>query len=68
MARQWVDFAVALPSNASVEIAVGDDGALRLEIDVHNDAESLVQLADALRHAVVEIDEQRALLVDGGGA
>jgi hypothetical protein len=63
MSRQWVDFSLALPSGASVEIDIDDDtGTLRAEIELHCDAERLTLLADALRSAVVEVDAQRARL------
>ena len=57
--RQWVDFDLALPSGASVEIDVGEDGNLRIEIECHNDRVTLALLEDSLRKAVVEVAERR---------
>jgi hypothetical protein len=59
VSRTWFDTAIELPAGASVEIDIGDSGALRVELEVHNDDGTLVRLADALRRVVVEIDQQR---------
>jgi hypothetical protein len=63
-ARQWIDFDVLLPSGASVEVDIHDAGTLRANLECHNDPATLTLLADALRAAVVEVDEQRAMLRD----
>jgi hypothetical protein len=60
--RQWFETELALPSAASVEVYANDAGALACVLEVHCDAETLVQLSDALRAAVVEVDAARARL------
>ncbi|MGH7436950.1 MAG: hypothetical protein ACRENE_14855 [Polyangiaceae bacterium] len=60
--RQWFEVALALPSGASLEIH-DLDGALRVEVECHCDPTTLTLLSDALRAAVVEIDEERERLV-----
>lgn len=57
--RQWVDFELALPNGASVEIDVVEPGVLRVEIECHNDGVTLALLEDTFRKAVVEIADQR---------
>jgi hypothetical protein len=64
MALQWLEYEIDLPSSSTVEVEIADTGNLRCVLEVHNDRESLVLLSDALRKAVVEVDEQRALLAD----
>src|SRR5262249_43645063 len=66
--RQWFETELALPATASVEVYANDAGQLACVLEVHCDAVTLVQLADTLRAAVIEIDAQRADLAAREGS
>lgn len=59
---EWAEFDLDLPSGASIELFATEVEGLRLEIDVHADEVTLLQLADTLRRAVVAVEERRRLL------
>jgi hypothetical protein len=60
VSRQWFDVFITLPGSASVEIDLDPEtSTLRAQVECHSDPTTLLQLSDALRAAVVEIDTAR---------
>jgi hypothetical protein len=64
VSRVYVDFEVDLPPTSSVEVEATENRGLTVNLECRNTVEDLAQLEDALRKTVVQISEQRALVVE----